>query len=174
MNESGNFYETSSYDNVVKNVTIAIWFLLIAESIFFIYLFSTIISLTSVSVILAIFIPSLSFIVLLVPYLFKPKGFTLNFKELVIERTINTISVPYLEISKVQRGNWTWKAIRLGGSGGLYGYLGLFHFFSIGRVWMYVTNRHKMVLIETGSGKKYAISPEDPDDFVFQLKRKLV
>jgi hypothetical protein len=173
MNESENFYTTSSYDSIVKNVTIAMWILLIAESIFFIYLFSTVISLSSLSIILAVFIPSVSLIVLLVPYLFKPKGFRLKIKELTIERTINAITIPYEQISRIQRGNWTWKAIRLGGSGGLYGYLGLFHFFGIGRVWMYVTNRHKMVLIETDNGKKYAISPEDPDDFIFQLKRKL-
>ncbi len=174
MTKSENFYVTSSYDNIVKTVTIAIWILLIAESIFFIYLFSTVIFLSFLSIILVVFILSISLIILLVPFLFKPKGFRLAFEEFTIERTLNTITIPYAQISTIQRGKWTWKAIRLGGSGGLYGYLGLFHFFGIGRVWMYVTNRHKMVLIETDSGKKYAVSPEDPDDFVLKLRGKLV
>jgi hypothetical protein len=30
-----------------------------------------------------------------------------------------------------------------------------------------------MVLIETKNGKKYAISPENPEGFVFQLQKKV-
>ncbi len=32
-------------------------------------------------------------------------------------------------------------------------------------------NKHKMILMETKSGKKYAISPENPKNFVSQLQK---
>jgi hypothetical protein len=37
---------------------------------------------------------------------------------------------------------------------------------------MYTTNRHKMILIETKQGKKYGLSPENPEDFESQLQKK--
>jgi hypothetical protein len=173
MRSSDSFFVSANYDGIVKNVTIAIWILLVTESVFFIYLFLVVIPISSLNIVFAIFIPCISLVVLLGPYLFKPKGFRLTSKGVTIERLLNTITIPYNLISTIQRGKWTWKAVRLGGSGGLYGYLGLYHLFSIGRVWMYTTNRHKMVLIETEQGKKYALSPENPDDFVSKLQKKV-
>jgi len=173
MGESTKFYSAARYDGVVKNVTIAIWILLIAESLFFVYLFAIENPIPFLSILLIVFMPTISIIVLTIPYLFTPKGFRLAFQGLEIERLRNTILILYNQISTVQRGKWTWKAARLGGSGGLYGYLGFYHVFGIGKVWMYVTNRHKMVLLETKKGVKYAFSPDDPEDFVFQLQRRL-
>ena len=172
MMESKNFYPAASYDGIVKKVTAAMWILLIGESMLFIYLFMIAVPLSSLGIILAVFISCVSLIVLLMPYLFKPRGFRLTSEDLKIERPLNTITISYNQILHVQRGKWTWKAVRLGGSGGLYGYLGLYHLFDIGRVWMYVTNRHKMILIETKKGKKYAFSPENPEDLVSQLQKK--
>ncbi len=174
MGKSEDFYSVASYDGVVKKATIAIWILLVAESLFFMYLFSVETPLSSLSIVLIVFMPCVSLIVLLVPYLFTPKGFRFTPEGLRIERLRNTITIPYNQISNVQRGKWTWKAVRLGGSGGLYGYLGLYHLFGIGRVWMYTTDRHKMILIETKKGKKYAIRPENPEDFVSQLQKKVI
>jgi hypothetical protein len=61
---------------------------------------------------------------------------------------------------------------RLGGSGGLYGYFGLFHIAGIGKTWMYVTNKDRVVYIQTKE-KQYAISPDNPDDFLLSLKQHL-
>ena len=172
MRESKNFYPAASYDGVVKKVTAAMWILLIGESMLFIYLFMIAVPLSSLGIILAVFISCVSLIVLLMPYLFKPRGFRLTSEDLKIERPLNTITISYNQILHVQRGKWTWKAARLGGSGGLYGYLGLYHLFGIGKVWVYTTNRHKMILIETNKRKKYAFSPENPEDLVSQLQKK--
>jgi hypothetical protein len=57
---------------------------------------------------------------------------------------------------------------RLGGSGGLYGYFGLFHIAGIGKVWMYVTNKDRIILIKTKE-KQNAISPNNIDDFLSTL-----
>lgn len=159
MRESKDFYPAASYDGVVKKVTVAMWILLIGESVFFIYLFLIAIPMSSLGIILAVFISCVSLIVLVIPYLFKPRGFRLTSQDLKIERSLNTITIPYNQILHVQKGRWTWKAVRLGGSGGLFEYLGLYHLFGIGRVWMYTTNRHKMLLIETNKGRKICFQP---------------
>ena len=174
MGNSDDFYAVASYDGVVKSVTVAIWILLVAESLFFVYLFSVEIPQSPLSIVLTVFMPSVSLIVLIAPYFFKPKGFRFTSESLGIERLRNTITIPYNQISTIQKGKWTWQAVRLGGSGGLYGYLGLYHLFGIGRVWMYTTNRHKMVLLETKKGIKYAFSPENLEDFVSQLQKKVI
>ena len=174
MGKSEDFYSVASYDGVVKKVTVAIWILLVTESLFFVYLFSVEMPLSFLSIVLIVFMPCISLIVLVVPYFFTPKGFRFASQGFRIERLRNIITIPYNQILDVQRGKWTWKAVRLGGSGGLYGYLGFFHLFGIGNVWMYVTNRHKMVLLETKKGVKYAFSPEDPEGFVSRIQKKLV
>ena len=173
MEKLEDFYAVASYDGVVKKATAAIWILLIAESLLFVYLFSIEKPISSLSIVLTVFMPTISIIVLTVPYLYTPKGFRFTTQGLGIERIRNTIIIPYNQISTIQKGKWTWKAARLGGSGGLYGYLGFYHLFGIGKVWMYVTNRHKMLLLETKNGVKYAFSPKDPEDFVAQLQKKI-
>lgn len=122
---------------------------------------------------LSVFMPTISLIVLTIPYLFVPKGFRFSSQSVGIERIRNTITIDYNQILNIQKLKWTWKALRLGGSGGLYGYLGYYHLFGVGKVWMYVSNRHKMVLLETKNGIKYAFSPKNPDDFIFQLQKRI-
>ena len=173
MKKIEKYFGVANYDGVVKKMTIAIWILLIAESTLFVYLFSIENPMTSLNIVLTVFIPTISIIILIIPYLYTPKGFRLTSQSFQIERLHNTITIPYDQISSIQKGKWSWKAARLGGSGGLYGYLGLYHLFGIGRVWMYVTNRHKMLLLETKRGNKYAISLKNPEELVSQLERKI-
>ena len=162
----------SNYDGVVQKMTLVIWILLIGESTFFVYLFSIENPMPSLSIVLTVFMPNISIIVLTIPYVYTPKGFRLTSQSFQIERLRNTITIPYDQISTIQKGKWSWKAARLEGSGRLYGYLGLYHLFGIGRVWMYVTNRHKMLLLETKKGNKYAISPKNLEELVSQLEKK--
>ena len=102
MEVSENFFSTASYDGVVKKVTIVIWILLVAEFLFFVYLFTVVMPLSSLGIVTIVFISSISLIVLVVPYLFKPKGFRLTPTSLRIERLLNTITIPYEQFEKIQ------------------------------------------------------------------------
>lgn len=113
---------------------------------------------------------TLYFLIVFLPYLFSPRGFILTTNGILIKRHLRSILIPYDEISDVRRVSWTWRAIRLGASGGLYGFFGLFRVKGLGRAWMYVTDRSKMIFIETKQGKKYIISPSDPQTFLERLK----
>lgn len=112
----------------------------------------------------------LYFLIVLLPYLFSPKCFILTASGVLIRRHLRSILIPYSEISSVKRVSWTWRAVRLGASGGLYGFFGLFHIKGLGRAWMYVTDRSKMILIETKRGTKYIVSPSNPQAFLEKLK----
>lgn len=109
--------------------------------------------------------------IMVVPFLFSPKGFYVTPQGVVVKRVLRSFLIPHAEIKRVERVSWTWRGIRLRASGGLYGYFGLFWLSELGRVWMYVTNRRSLVLIESRGGVKYIISPEDPDSFVEILRR---
>jgi hypothetical protein len=164
-------YRPASYDHIVKAVTLCLWIGLIALNAFLHYFFmfspakSSILGITIVT-----FITAFTSVILVIPYLFSPSCCGLTATDLVIQRIIRSIEIPYNQIIEVKEVNWRWKGIRVGGSGGLYGYLGLFYFFHIGKVWMYVTNNNKMLLIRCFDNKQYAISPNGMD-FLIEAKR---
>lgn len=109
-------------------------------------------------------------LIVVLPYLFSPRGFILTTDGILIKRHLRSIIIPYSEISEVRRVPWTRRAVRLGASGGLYGFFGLFHIQGMGKAWMYVTDRSKMILIGTKRGTKYIISPSDPQAFIEKLE----
>jgi len=113
---------------------------------------------------------ALYFLIIVLPYLFSPRSFILTTNGVLIKRHLRSILIPYSEISSVRRISWTWRVFRLGASGGLYGFFGLFYIGDLGKVWMYVTDRDKMILIEMKQGTKYIISPSNPQEFLEKLK----
>ncbi|WP_300596801.1 PH domain-containing protein [Niabella sp.] len=58
---------------------------------------------------------------------------------------------------------WSW---RIFGSGGMFGYYGIFGNKQLGTMKWYMTRKDKAVLLETVNHKKIALSPDDPDGFV--------
>jgi hypothetical protein len=67
----------------------------------------------------------------------------------------------------------SWKSVRLFASGGFYGYFGLFYIPDIGKAWIYSTRRENVILIRT-ERKNYILSPDDPEDFVEDVKRRII
>ena len=56
--------------------------------------------------------------------------------------------------------------LRLFGVGGLFGYFGMFRNARLGNFRMLGTRRNKALLIETITGKKFVITPDDPKEFI--------
>jgi len=161
------------YDTVTRTITLTVWIGLMALLAFIIHLmviyevpmetFTTVTSLMFV-VILGILIGA---------YLFSPKEYELTLDGLIVRRVIRSFKIPYRNITEVKRIRWTWKGIRWCASGGIYGFYGLFWKSGIGNVWMYVKDRSKMILIRTADKTQYAISPENPDEFLRKLEEIL-
>lgn len=157
MNEQ-NYFE-ASWDGLVKGIT-----------------GGTIVLVISIAMVLSMkldrpFLAS-GFIVILVcilvlPFLWAPRGYAVESNDVVIKRLIGEMRIAAAD--QPRRWNWTWRGIRLWGSGGLYGYFGYFAFKGIGRVHMYATNRHNLVVIKDERSEKHLLSPDQPERFILLL-----
>lgn len=158
------------YDRFVKAITIAVVLLLTLLSIYGLYLLFTV-DWNGVALLALLSIALLPLLILVIPFLFSPRAYVLTATGVLIKRPLNSIFISYSSIASVrmvmEKPIW---GIRLWGSGGLYGFIGLFHYKNLGRVWMYATDLSKMVLIETHQGAKYIISPSDPTSFIEKIK----
>jgi hypothetical protein len=144
-------YSTASYDQLVKTVTFSLWiFLPVIDGIILFTIFSTPVS-PEIRLTTGILLISITIIILGVTYLFSPKSYVLASNGVIIQRAIRSIVIHYDAITDVKSIDWTWKMARLGGSGGL---------------------KDRVVYIQTKE-KQYAISPDNPDDFLLSLKQHL-
>jgi len=110
--------------------------------------------------------------IVLVPFLWAPRGYILQKNLIIIKRIIGDERIIVSEKSKIWK--WKWWGIRLWGSGGLYGYFGIFFFREICKVKMYATNRNNLVLVKDANDTKYLVSPDNLDKFMDLLNRSLV
>jgi len=110
---------------------------------------------------------------ILLTYLFMPKQYEINENELVIHRKIGNLKIVLNEITnieKIEQYTQLGFVIRLFGSGGLFGWLGIFYSGKYGIFKMYAGAASPLLMISYGNGKKIGISPEDLDGFMKQIK----
>jgi hypothetical protein len=101
-----------------------------------------------------------------------PKQYEINENELVIHRKIGNLKIVLNEITnieKIEQYTQLGFVIRLFGSGGLFGWLGIFYSGKYGIFKMYAGAASPLVMITYGNGKKIGISPEDLDGFMVTL-----
>jgi hypothetical protein len=153
-------YFPAPWDNLVKGVTLFVILFLVS----LIVMFSMIIDHFLVLLGIALLYGG----VIVVPYFWAPQGYQVIEGKIIVKRLIGDV---YIFIDRLPlQWKWTWWGIRLIGSGGLYGYFGFFTFRGIGRVRMYATNRHNLILIVDEKGKKILLSPKDPERFINLLQ----
>ena len=112
------------------------------------------------------------FMVFAVIYACTPKEVTLEDNAVVIKKTFGKITIPYSKIREVSFfEKLNWKTIRIFGSGGLFGWFGLFSVPGVGDVRIYARRKRDFVLIK--ADKNYLIAPENPEEFIRNLNRKL-
>jgi hypothetical protein len=144
------------WDGLVKGVTLIVSILLISISLMLSFIIN--------NIFFKIDIIILYLSILIIPYLWAPKGYRIKDNVVTVNRLIGDLKILVTEEPK--QWNWTWWGLRLFGSGGLYGYYGLFTFRKTGRVYMHATNRHNLILIKDNKGKRYLLSPDDPIRFI--------
>ncbi|MEM4647567.1 MAG: PH domain-containing protein [Candidatus Nezhaarchaeales archaeon] len=161
---------SAPYDRMIKVVTSIVIALM---SILFAYItYLVVTEVSNLGILIVSLLTLLYFLIVFVPYLFSPSSFALTTKGVLIKRPLRSILIPYSEVIDFKRISDAsiMKGVRIWGSGGLYGFIGLFRISGLGKVWMYVTDRSKMVLIETKRNVKYVISPSDPLTFIERLR----
>jgi len=155
----------NKYDNLAKFITVAVWIgvLYIVIRNFFVYN-----SYLKLAVINSILIA-----VLVVPYLFSPKGILIENDRIIIRRVLGNIIIPLRDVAEIKLlPSIPTMRLRLFGSGGLYGYFGYFYLPNLGTVRIYATRRYDLVLIRCKDGRTYVISPEFVEECCKKLKIK--
>ena len=100
-------------------------------------------------------------------YAYSPRGYVVSHGEIAIQRPIGDarVSLHGLWVVRPATPDDFRGGIRLFGSGGLFGYYGLFRTQALGRCTWYVTNGAKRVVVISNS-KTTIFSPDDVDGFV--------
>jgi Bacterial PH domain len=102
---------------------------------------------------------------------FRPTAFVLDEHGLEVRRAVRRRRIP-APLSAERVSLSALVGVRLVGSGGLFGYLGLFRIAGGGRVVAALTARRSAVLVR-GGGSGMLVSPADPDGLIRALAREV-
>jgi hypothetical protein len=96
-----------------------------------------------------------------------PKGYSIDPRVLRIERPLSPIEIPLASIRAVGPAgpDAIRRSLRLGGSGGFFGYYGRFRNRRLGAFRLYATRTRDLVRIDTVADR-FIVSPEPPDRFL--------
>ena len=108
--------------------------------------------------------------VLLVAYVFSPRGYGITAESIIIRRLVGDVCVRTAAVRQARRASADdlRGCVRLIGSGGLFGYYGWFRTAQLGKSRRYVTDRNRSVIVWTPD-QVIVLSPDDPDRFLRAL-----
>ena len=118
-------------------------------------------------------IAPLGWLLIAVCFAYSTLGYTVADRSIFVKRLIGRVRIPLEGVREVRaatpddfRG-----CLRLWGSGGMFGYYGLFRTTKLGKCTWYVTNRGKAVVLITGTNTTL-FSPDDVDGFLAAIRAK--
>jgi hypothetical protein len=110
-------------------------------------------------------------LVMALSYAYSPRGYSLAERSIVVKRLVGSARIPLASVREARRttSDDLRGCIRLWGSGGMFGYYGLFRTSKFGKCWWYVTNRQNTVVVITDEGTAL-FSPDDVDGFLAAIR----
>ncbi len=144
-----------TYDRTTKIVTAAACALLLAVTLSVQHLFVGFLSILTVALAFA----------------YSPRGYTVSQQAIIVRRLIGDVRFPLESLREARRATRDdfCGTIRLWGSGGMFGYYGLFRTSKLGKCRWYVTNRGNTVVVSTAA-KTALFSPDDVDGFLAAIQ----
>lgn len=109
--------------------------------------------------------------VVIFAYAYSPRGYAIRERSIAVQRLIGNVHIPIegaREIRTAAADDFRG-CIRLWGSGGMFGYYGIFRTSKLGRSTWYVTNRSNAVVVITDA-KTALFSPDDVHGFIRALR----
>ncbi len=100
------------------------------------------------------------------------KCITLDDNAITIERSLWPATIMLADIKSIRKVDDMMFALRTFGNGGMFGYTGSFYKKSIGRMQWFCSQRKNYVLMETTSGKKIVITPDEREEFMKDVEKK--
>jgi len=142
---------SAPYDSMTKTITGIVCGLLVAIVLF----------------VRVPFVALVAPIVILMGYIFSPRQYRVSGGALVIDRLAGKTYVPLAIIRDVRAGTPDdfRGCVRLWGSGGFFGYYGLFRTAKLGKCRWFVTDRSKAVIVATAE-KTFVLSPDNVEGFI--------
>jgi hypothetical protein len=112
-----------------------------------------------------------SALTVLLSYAYSPRGYALRERSIVVRRLIGGARIPLDRVREARRttSDDLRGCIRLWGSGGMFGYYGLFRTSKLKKCWWYVTDRQNTVVVVTDE-KTALFSPDDGDGFLAAIR----
>jgi hypothetical protein len=110
-------------------------------------------------------------VILGLAYAYSPRGYAVLDGTLIVKRLIGDVRIPLRDIreARAAAADDLSGCIRLFGSGGLFGWYGLFRTSKLGKCTWYITNRNNAVVLITGA-RTVVISPDDVEGFVSEIR----
>jgi hypothetical protein len=107
-------------------------------------------------------------------YLFRPYQYLIEDGQIIIQKTIFPKKIPLNNIETITSVEYKDLKVRLRlwGSGGLWGWYGIFVSTEYGNIRLQITEKENLVLIATKDGKHIVISPKHRADFFKALNQK--
>jgi Bacterial PH domain len=114
---------------------------------------------------------SLSLLAILLCFAYSPRGYELAGRSILVKRLAGTVRIPLDGLREARRATPDdfRGGIRLWGSGGLFGYYGLFSTTKLGKSTWYVTNRSNSVVVVTAA-KTVLFSPDGAEVFLAAIR----
>ncbi len=109
--------------------------------------------------------------IIIVSYLYSPRGYAISDGAIVIKRLVGNVRLPLEAVRESRRttAEDLSGTLKLWGNGGLFGYYGLFRTSKLGKCSWYVTNRGNTVVVVTAA-KTAIFSPDDVDGFLAAIQ----
>jgi hypothetical protein len=120
-----------------------------------------------VAIVHSVVLDCLSLLVLAIGVAYSPRGYLVEGRSILVRRFAGfaRISLDELREARKTTDDDLRGCIRLAGSGGLFGYYGLFTTAKLGKCTWYVTDRNHCVVVITGP-KTILFSPDETDGFL--------
>jgi hypothetical protein len=106
--------------------------------------------------------------VVLLSRAFAPVGFAVEGSEVKVLRRVRPVAIPLTRVRAAGPYGTFLGAIRLGGSGGLFGWFGRHWSRALGQFQLYATRTRDLVQLDTPEGR-FVLSPDDPERFLREV-----
>jgi hypothetical protein len=146
---------TASYDRTTKIVSVVVCAVLLFAGV-----------LTQSALVVC-----LSALTVVLSYAYSPRGYALRERSIVVKRLIGGTRIPLEQVREARRttSDDLRGCMRLWGSGGMFGYYGLFRTSKLKKCWWYVTDRRNTVVVITDATTAL-FSPDDVDGFLAAIR----
>ncbi|GHT40937.1 hypothetical protein FACS189437_07210 [Bacteroidia bacterium] len=124
------------------------------------------------NILLCVILLSVINFMIIITILNVPLYLKLTEDAIILKKIGGSIKIEYNEIQFIQTHN-AYPDMRLFGSGGFFGYIGIFSNDKQGWYNSYVENPKQSFLITTNKNKKYVFSSENREDIINKVKQQI-